>query len=211
METEIVNRDIENYLSSLLPEDDDIIQKMEEEGKRRQFPIVGPLVGRILEQLSRMVSASNIFELGSGFGYSAYWFLRGLSNNGTIVLTDGSSKNIEQGLKVLRPAFSNQKIIGEVGDALEIINRYPGPFDIIFNDIDKASYPEVIDMSLPKLRKGGLLISDNVLWFGSVLTHSEKPDVKGIQEYNQRIYQEKGLLTSILPIRDGVSISQKLF
>jgi predicted O-methyltransferase YrrM len=97
-----------------------------------------------------------------------------------------------------------------VGEAIDILGRYPGPFDIIFNDIDKEAYPDVIQVVLPKLKKGGLLVSDNVLWFGSVISKSEKPDVQAIQKYNQMIYNEKGLLTTILPIRDGLSISQKI-
>jgi len=208
--TEIINPDIEDYLFSLLPERDEVIRKMEKEGEKRNFPIVGPLVGRILEQLSRMTGASRIFEMGSGFGYSAYWFAKGLSREGTIILTDGSSKNIEEAMKILPPTFPDRKFIGEVGDAFEILERYPGPFDIIFNDIDKEAYPEVIQVALPKLKKDGLLVSDNVLWFGSVTSPSEKPDVRGIQKYNHMIYNEKNLLTTILPIRDGLSISQKI-
>ncbi|HEX9757859.1 MAG TPA: O-methyltransferase [Nitrospiria bacterium] len=207
---DIIHPQIEGYLLSLLPKEDSVLSTLEAEAERRRFPIVGPLVGRILEQLTRMTGAARVFEMGSGFGYSAYWFAKGLRRDGTVILTDGSSENIKEAMKNLPPTFPDRKFIGEVGEAIDILGRYPGPFDIIFNDIDKEAYPDVIQVVLPKLKKGGLLVSDNVLWFGSVISKSEKPDVQAIQKYNQMIYNEKGLLTTILPIRDGLSISQKI-
>ena len=98
----------------------------------------------------------------------------------------------------------------EVGEALEIIERYPGPFDIIFMDIDKEQYPTGFGKALPRLRRGGLFVVDNMLWFGSVLTGSTEPDVLGVKRLTEQLYASKELWTTILPLRDGVSISLKL-
>lgn len=206
---DIVHPQIEEYLYSLSPERDALAENMEKEAEKRQFPIVGPLVGRILEQLALLAGARRIFELGSGFGYSAYWFAKGMTRGGSIILTDGSQSNIAQAESVLGPAFPSVTFQGTVGDALEVIEAHEGPFDLIFNDIDKAAYPDVIPKAVPRLRKGGLLISDNVLWFGSVVTREDRPDVRGVQRFNQGIFNHPELMTTILPVRDGLSVSLK--
>ncbi|MCI0527456.1 MAG: O-methyltransferase [Nitrospira sp.] len=205
----IVDPEIESYINHLLPSQDDILKEMEQEGEKRRFPIVGPQVGRLLYQMARLTRAARIFEMGSGYGYSAYWFLKGMPANSRIILTDDSRENLDQARDYLKKAGLLDRVTLEYGDALDLIEKYPGPFDIIFNDIDKERYPEAFKKALPRIRSGGLLISDNVLWFGRVLTDSRDPDVEGIRTYNRLITQTKGLFTEIIPIRDGVSISIK--
>ena len=206
---DIVAPEIESYLDHLLPSEDEILEEMEREAEKRRFPIVGPQVGRLLSQMARILGANRIFEMGSGFGYSAYWFLKGMPRGGQVILTDDSKENLERARDFLKRAKLLDRVILEAGDALEVINRYPGPFDIIFNDIDKEQYPQVFQKALPRLRSGGLLISDNVLWFGRILTDSREPDVEGIRTYNQLISKTREVYSTIIPIRDGVSISFK--
>jgi predicted O-methyltransferase YrrM len=205
----IVDPEIEAYMDHLLPSQGDILREMEKEGEKRRFPIVGPQVGRLLCQLARLTKATRIFEMGSGYGYSAYWFLKGMPPGGRIILTDDSQENLDRARDYLKKAGFLDRAILEHGDALEVIEQYPGPFDIIFNDIDKERYPEAFKKALPRIRSGGLLIADNVLWFGRVLTDSREPDVEGIRTYNRLATQTKGLFTTIIPIRDGVSMSIK--
>ncbi len=205
----IVDPEIESYIDHLLPSQDDILKEMEQEGEKRRFPIVGPQVGRLLYQMARLTRAARIFEMGSGYGYSAYWFLKGMPASSRIILTDDSRENLDQARDYLKKAGLLDRVTLEYGDALDLIEKYPGPFDIIFNDIDKERYPEAFKKALPRIRSGGLLISDNVLWFGRVLTDSRDSDVEGIRTYNRLITQTKGLFTAIIPIRDGVSISIK--
>ena len=207
---DIVAPEIEVYLDHLLPSEDEILEEMEREGEKRRFPIVGPQVGRLLSQMARILGARRIFEMGSGFGYSAYWFLKGMPTGGQVILTDDSKENLERARDYLKRAKLLDRVILEAGDALEVISRYPGPFDIIFNDIDKEQYPQAFEKALPRLRPGGLLISDNVLWFGRILTDSREPDVQGIREYNRLIAETKEMFTAIIPLRDGVSISIKI-
>ena len=209
-ESYIVNPQIEGYLRSLSPADDAILREMEELGKDRGFPIVGPLVGRLLHQLALAIGAERIFEMGSGFGYSAYWFAKALSDSGILIFTELSDNNAELALGFFKRARIDNRIKIQVGDSLAILDRTPGDFDVIFNDIDKESYPLVVEKAYKKLRKGGLLIADNVLWFGRVLREDDSSSTKGIKKFTSLLLSEKGFLTTIIPIRDGISISLKL-
>jgi len=206
---DIVDPEIAAYIDHLLPSQDDILKEMEREGERRRFPIVGPQVGRLLCQMARLSGAAHVFEMGSGFGYSAYWFLKGMPPSGRVILTDDSRENLDRARDYLKRAGFLDRVTLEHGDAIEVIEKYPGPFDIIFNDIDKERYPQAFEKALPRIRSGGLLISDNVLWFGRVLTDSRDPDVEGIRIYNRLVTHTKGLFTTIIPIRDGLSMSIK--
>jgi predicted O-methyltransferase YrrM len=206
----IVNPQIEEYLKSLSPADDTILKEMEELGKDRSFPIVGPLVGRLLHQLALAIGAERIFEMGSGFGYSAYWFAKALSDSGTLFFTEFSNDNAELALSFFKRAEIDNRIKIHVGDSLSILDTIPGHFDIIFNDIDKERYPLVVEKAYNRLRKGGLLIADNLLWFGRVLRNDDSSSTKGVKEFTRLLLSEKGFLTTIIPIRDGISISLKL-
>lgn len=206
----IVNPQIEEYLKSLSPADDTILKEMEELGNKRSFPIVGPLVGRLLLQLALVIGAERIFEMGSGFGYSAYWFAKALSDNGTLFFTEFSDENARLALDFFKRGKIENRIKIQVGDSLSILDRTPGHFDIIFNDIDKEYYPLVVDKAHKRLRKGGLLIADNILWFGRVLKDDDSSSTKGIKEFTRLLLSEKGFLTTIIPVRDGISISLKL-
>ncbi|MDA2938897.1 O-methyltransferase [Acidobacteria bacterium AH-259-A15] len=206
---EIVTQGIEGYLLEITPLEDPILLEMEAHARRNHFPIVGPLVGRILYQLVKLAKARRVLELGSGFGYSAYWFGRALGESGEITLTEFSKEN----LGLARNYFAQGRISSQVyfhqGDALEILERLEGQFDIIFNDVDKHQYPEVFRKAGPRVRSGGLLISDNVLWHGRVLEGNPDPSTRGILEYNRLIFEDPEFFSSIIPVRDGISISLK--
>jgi len=206
---DIVNPDIEQYLAGLFPSTDPVLKEMERLAEREEFPIVGPLVGRLLALMARLVNGRRVFEFGSGFGYSAWWFLQGMDGKGAVVLTDDEEENAKLARDYFTRAGLNDRAEIHVGDAFEIIDRQPGPFDIILVDCEKARYPLAFEKALPKLRMGGLLIGDNVLWFGKVLTRSEEPSTAGIRQFTRLITTDDRLTTTILPLRDGVSISMK--
>jgi len=206
---DIVNSDIERYLTDLFPSTDPVLKEMERLAEREEFPIVGPLVGRLLALMARLVNARRVFEFGSGFGYSACWFLQGMGEQGSVVLTDDEEANAAQARDYFKQAGLSDRVEINVGDAFEIIDRQPGPFDIILVDCEKARYPLAFEKALPKLRPGGLLIGDNILWFGKVLKRSEEPSTIGIQQFTRLITTDTRLTTTILPLRDGVSISVK--
>lgn len=207
---DILHPDLENYLMQLLPARDEVLSEMERVAERMRFPIVGPLVGRLLSQMTRMIGAGRVFEFGSGFGYSAYWFLKGMNGRGQVVYTDDEEENARLARDFFQRAGLLSRLQIEVGDAMEIIDRQDGSFDIILVDCEKARYPTAFEKAIPRIRKGGLLIADNVLWSGSVVKPSEEPSTIGIQTFNRRIFSDPQLFTTILPLRDGVSISLKL-
>jgi predicted O-methyltransferase YrrM len=206
----IVQPDIEQYLKDIAPDRDRVLTEMETFAEQIGFPIVGPLVGRLLYLLAASMNAKRILELGSGFGYSAYWFAKATSDDARIICTDNKHENAERARAWFARGNVDKKIEFRVGDALATLAATEGPFDIIFNDIDKHDYPKALALSLPKLRTGGLLISDNVLWKGRVL--AEKPDeaTAAILTFNRRLYSLPELFSTIIPLRDGVSVSIKL-
>jgi predicted O-methyltransferase YrrM len=207
---EIIHADIVEYLLNVTPERDQVLQEMEQLALERSFPIIGPLVGRMLYVLARAIQAKRVLELGSGFGYSAYWLANAIGKDGIVICTDGNQQNADRAQEYFHRGRVVARIQYLVGDALKIIDTLDGPFDIIFNDIEKFQYPKVFRKAVPKLRKGGLLISDNVLWDGKVLDRKPDADTAGVLTYNRLIYSSKELFTTILPLRDGIAISIKL-
>ena len=201
---------VEDYLYSMLPPRDEVLAEMEAEAAAKKVPIVGPAVARILQQMATMINAKRVFEMGSAIGYSTIWWARAVGDGGRVIYTDGDAKNAERARGYFKRAGVADKIIIETGDALELLSEQKQEFDIIFNDVDKEDYPRVLRMVAPRLRKGGLFITDNVLWSGRVADeNSSDARTKAIQEFNRSLYNHPDFLTTILPIRDGVSVSVK--
>jgi caffeoyl-CoA O-methyltransferase len=207
---EILSPAINHYLSDLLPRPDSVLVEMEHLGKDRGFPIIGPLVGRLLCQLALITQAHRIFELGSGYGYSAIWFSKGMAADGQIISTDGSVENARMARQFFERAGILSQVDFRVGDALTLLDQESGLFDIILNDIDKHEYPQAFSKAIPKLRKGGLLITDNVLWHGRVVENDQQPSTLAIQEFNELAHRSDEVYTTIIPLRDGVALSLKL-
>ena len=203
---------VEKYLYGLLPERDEILSAMEEEAARRKVPIVGPAVGRVFFQLARLMGAKTVFEMGSAIGYSTIWWARAVGKGGRVIYTDGDPKNAERARRNFESAGVAERIQIRVGDALELLSEEkPESFDIIFNDVDKEDYPKVFRLAVPRVRKGGLFITDNALWGGRVAEAGKgEKTTEGIKEFNQLLYGSKELFTTILPLRDGVAVALKL-
>ncbi|MBI5266037.1 MAG: O-methyltransferase [candidate division Zixibacteria bacterium] len=197
---------VHDYMLSVTPRRDATLMAMEAHARRHGFPIIGPLVGRLLFQLATAISAKRVFELGSGYGYSGYWFSQALGERGRIVMTDGNPGNRLLAEKYFKKGRVRTKREFRVGDALEIIGDYDGPFDIILNDIDKHAYPQTIDLVAPRLRKGGLFITDNTIWSGRVYNRTRDKNTLGVIEFNRRMYADRRFFTTILPLRDGLTI-----
>ena len=209
-DTCIVNPEIETYLKELSPVEDPIIQEMETLAEQLDFPIIGSLVGKFLYQITKISKAKKIFEIGSGFGYSAYWFSKALENEGYVFCTEISEDNHKIALNFLKKSDYFNNIKFEVGDGLSILKQQKEKFDIILNDIDKEYYPDVIEIAAKKLSPGGLLITDNMLWFGRVLSNDKTPSTIGVKKFTEIILSRKDFITTIIPIRDGISISLKI-
>ncbi len=206
---DIVHPHIEDYLGKLTSPPYDVFREMEKRAQKENFPIVGPLVGRLLATFAKAIGAKKVFEMGSGFGYSGLWFASALPDDGKVIMTDTSKNNARDAKAYFEKAKQDDKCEFLYGDAAAIIENFPDTFDIVFIDMDKARYPLAFHKALPKLRVGGLLMADNVLWFGKVLEKNPDEDTKGILEFTRLIATTPSLSTTIIPLRDGVSVSVK--
>jgi caffeoyl-CoA O-methyltransferase len=207
----ITSEPVENYIYSILPPRDEVLSEMEAQADKRNIPIVGPAVGRVLHQLALIAGAKNIFEMGSAIGYSTIWWARAIGDGGRVIYTDGDRKNADEARGYFDRAGVANRIIIKIGDALELLSEQTQQFDIIFCDVDKEDYPRAFRMALPRLRKGGLFVADNVLWGGKVAEKTPaEGSTKAIVEFNRLLYGSSELFTTILPIRDGLAVAVKL-
>jgi len=205
---DIVDPAIDRYLHDLANPEDPILREMELLAAERSFPIVGPQVGRLLHLMTRAISGKRVIELGSGFGYSAYWFAKAVGPDGLVVLTDESPEKASEAVTFLRRGGLESRIRVEIGDALEILDTIGGEFDVVFNDVDKEQYPRVMDLAAAALRPGGLLISDNMLWFGTVLEDNpDEASTRGVKELTRLLHESLDFQTVLLPLRDGITVS----
>jgi predicted O-methyltransferase YrrM len=185
---------------------------MEELARERRFPIVGPLVGRKLMVLTQLIDARRIFELGSGYGYSALHFARAAGPQAEVHCTELSEDNVRLAEGFLRRAGVWDRIRYHREEATAALRRVGGTWDIVYNDIDKEGYPDTVDLACERLRPGGLFITDNVLWSGRVLEGEDdgKPPTAGVREFTRRLFAHRGFLAAIDPTRDGVAIALRL-
>lgn len=203
---------LDDYLLSILPPRDAVLSRMEAEAARRGIPIVGPAVGRLLAQYAALVGARRVFELGSAIGYSTIWLARAVGAEGRVFYTDGSEENAAEARRNLAEAGVADRVTVLVGDALARLEETDGEFDLIFNDVDKEGYPDVARRAIPRLRVGGLLVTDNVLWDGFLRLPSGEDDAEtaAIREHNRLLYEHPDVETTIVPLRDGVSVARRL-
>jgi caffeoyl-CoA O-methyltransferase len=201
---------VDDYLYSMLPKRDEVLAEMEDYAAQHKVPIVGPAVARVLQQLAIMINARTVFELGSAIGYSTIWWAQAVGESGKVIYTDGDKKNAERARGYFDRAKVSKRIQIHTGDALEFLSEQKTEFDIIFNDVDKEDYPRVLRLVAPRLRKGGLFITDNVLWSGRVAeANPAEATTKAIVEFNRKLYDAKEFYTTILPLRDGIAVAVK--
>ena len=208
---DIVNPDVETYMASLQSRHDEpVLLEMENEGRERDFPIVGRNVGVTLEVLARSINARRVMELGSGFGYSAYWFARAVGESGEVYCTDGDPANAAKAETYLERAGLANRVSYHVGDAVEQMATIDGVFDIVYDDIDKDGYPDAWRAARERIRVGGLYICDNVLWSGRVVEPEPDRNTSAILEHNTLIAQDDRFVSTIVPTRDGVFVALRV-
>lgn len=209
---DLYSPELPGYLDGLVPPRKGELHAMEVYARETKFPIVGPASGQLCYQLARMIGARKIFELGSGYGYSTAWFARAVQENG-----GGEVHHVvwDQGLsdkaRVHLDALGFHDIVRyTMSEAVEALKGTEGPFDVIFNDIDKKGYPASLPVIFDKLRPGGLMIVDNLLWHGAILDPSDtSEDTAAIRTFTQLVTQDPSWITSIVPLRDGVLVAMK--
>lgn len=203
---------IRKHIDSLVPPREAELQAMEAHAQEIGFPIIGPAAGQLCYQIARMTGARHVFEMGSGYGYSTAWFARAVLENGGgrvhhVVWDEGLSRRARGHLDALGLGDLVQY---HVAEAIAALRAADGPFDLIFNDIDKQAYPESLQVIRDRLRPGGVLIIDNMLWSGRIFDDADtSPATEGVREFTRLIHSDPGWIVSLIPIRDGLIVAMK--
>lgn len=208
----ITDPNINRYIQTLtenLDFDNDILQQMEQFAIEKNFPIVGRQVGVLLYILTKIKKPKMVVEMGSGYGYSGYWFAKALEDDGKVILTDFQKNNIDMAKNYFEKAGILKRAIFRVGDAIDIAKEYEN-IDILFMDLEKAKYLEAIKSVKDRVRKNGMVIADNVLQRGQVVKESTDKKTNVIKEFNEYMFKSKEFVSQIVPVRDGVLIAVKV-
>jgi predicted O-methyltransferase YrrM len=212
---QIVPDAIEQYLAGLNRAGDGVLDDIAHGNKTRGLPLVDAEVGALLRVLATSVAASRILEIGTAIGYSGIWLAGALPPQGLLLTMELSEERALEARSNFTRAGLGDKVSVIVGDAQLKIAKVSGPFDLIFQDGAKSLYEPLLDRLVALLRPGGLLVTDNVLWDGEVVPgfvakpQHDATDTRAIAAYNERVAAHPQLLTSIVQLRDGVSISVK--
>lgn len=202
----------QDYITSLVPPREPEVQKMEKYAEEKGFPIIGPACGYYCYQLARMIGARSVFELGSGYGYSTAWFAKAVKENGGGVVhhTVWDEELSKRAAGHLSALGSADVVRFHVSEAVEALRKTEGPFDIIFNDIDKEGYPDSLPVIKEKLRSGGLIIIDNMLWSGRVWDKDNQDKAtEAIRRFTRDITTDSDWIVSLAPMRDGMIVAYK--
>ncbi|HAV24478.1 MAG: methyltransferase [Ignavibacteria bacterium GWA2_55_11] len=209
---ELLSPTVSSYLDALVPPRDPVLADMEAAAAKTNFPIIGPASGHLCYLLARLMGARRIFELGSGFGYSTAWFARAVRENGGGIVHHvvWDQKLSQRAREHLGNLGMEHTVTFHVGEAVAALGNTEGPFDIIFNDIDKEGYPAALPVIFSKLRPGGLMITDNLLWSGRIFDETdESPATEGVRQLTKLVASDPRWISSIIPIRDGILVAMR--
>jgi len=228
MAADEVSELLESYATALGPDADDVIEEMGAQARREGFPYVGPAVGGWLAMCARFADAERVFEFGSGFGYSAYWFARELPEDGQVVLTEIDADELDQAREYLERGGLADRAAFEHGDAIETVDDYEGPFDVVLIDCQKERYAEAFEAVRDKVAPGGIVAADNAVAGGTIdagdlLTYFESGGTdagaleeadmnemtRGIAHYLETVGSDDAFETTLLPLGEGVAVSQR--
>lgn len=199
------------HLEQLASDRPEELRAMEIAAKRTGFPIIGPAAGQFCHLVARLAGARSVFELGSGFGYSTAWFARAVvANGGGVVHHTVWDDKMSARARTHLAALGYADVVRfTVGEAVAALGAEPGPFDLVFCDIDKADYPAALPVIKDRLRSGGVLIADNVLWSGRIFDAADQSaETAGIREFTARIHADPDWVAGVVPIRDGLLVAR---
>ena len=206
---------IQAFLRTVNPPHDEIQQEMAAYADDHGFSIIGPEAGGLLRSVARMADARRIFEFGSGFGYSASWFLRGMADGGEIVLTEFDADEIEMAEEFFKRAGMADRARFEHGDAMDAVTRHNGPFDVVLIDHQKEMYPEAFEAVREKLPLGSVVVADNVMrtpvvqYFEGNAERPENARTQGLVKYLETVRADDGFHTVVLPVGNGLALSTR--
>ena len=210
-----ISESILEYSLKNTSEESELLKKLRKETNQKILHprmLSGKLQGRLLSLISKLIKPKEILEIGTYTGYGTLCLSEGLDPNGTIHTVEINEELIDFQNIFFNQSDKKKQIKQHLGSALSIIERLKGPFDIVFLDADKSNYINYLELITPKLKKGGLLITDNVLWSGKILNKTNKGDIdtQTIKKFNSLIKNHESFETILLPIRDGLSLSRKI-
>lgn len=212
----IVESGIDQYLEKHASKASDILNKIERDTYLKSiYPrmLSGNVQGKFIAMISKMIRPENILEIGTFTGYSAICLAEGLSEHGHLHTIEINEEFKEQNQKYFDAAGLSDKITSHFGNALDIIPKLGIQFELVFIDADKLNYCKYFDLSLEKLKKGGFILADNVLWSGKVLSENSKKtdkDTIAIKDFNEKVQQDNRVENVMIPLRDGISLIQKI-
>jgi predicted O-methyltransferase YrrM len=207
---------VERYLTSLNDRTDEVLDAIARQAGAQGLPIVNPDVGILLQTLATAAGAKQILEIGTANGYSGTWLARALPPGGALFTMEIDPARAAQARANFERAGVADRATVIVGDAARFVAKVAGPFDLIFQDGDKLQYEPLLDRLVALLRPGGLLVSDNVLWNGEVVPgfverpQRSAPETHAIASYNRRLAFDRRLLTTFIPLRDGIALSARI-
>jgi predicted O-methyltransferase YrrM len=209
---EIAYDNLQDYLTTLVPTREPVLQEMEAYAEKNNFPALGPVCGYYCYQLARMLRATSVFELGSGYGYSTAWFAKAVrENGGGVVHHTVWDDNLSAMAKEYLTRLGLDDLVEyHTAEAVDTLRKAAGTFDIIFNDIDKEGYPDSLPVIKSKLRSGGLLIIDNMIWHGQILDPNDREkSTEAIRRFTRDVTTDSDWIVSLSPIRDGMIVAYK--
>lgn len=207
----ILDPRVKEYIDTLHGAEDPLLDRMESYAAERGFPLIGRASGRWLTLLAESIGARRVFEVGSGFGYSAFFFAQAVGVSGEVIGADRDAWEIESHREIYSGHPFSSRIYIHQGEALEVLDTLPGEFDIFLLDCDKKAYSQTLEHVLPRLRPGGLVLADNVLWGGRTTQEPAEDDVstRGLRDFNRLIHAHPELQSEILPVGDGLAVCRK--
>ena len=211
-------RAVADYLTELAVREhlDPVLDDMESRADELGFPIVGRAAGGFLELAARMIGARRVLELGSGYGYSAWFFAGAVGDDGEVICTDLDPENARRAEAYLRRSDRWAPVRWETGDALEVLGATEGELDVVFCDVDKHDYPRAWRLAAERLRVGGLWICDNVLWDGRAAgldlpaDPARDAETPHIRQMTREVVADERYRSSIVPLRDGLQVAVRV-
>jgi predicted O-methyltransferase YrrM len=204
---------VNQYLIELAQHGDPLLERLEAEARQTRFPIIGAAAGRFCYLVARLMKAQTVFELGSGFGYSTLWFAKAVRDNGggKVYHNVWHEDLSQKARKIFEEAGLSDLVEFHVGEAVAALRQTQGPFDLIFNDIEKEDYPASLPIIKQKLKVGGVLIVDNMIWQGRILNPDDKSEMtEGVRKLTQMVFNDPDFVPTLVPIRDGLLVAMKV-
>jgi predicted O-methyltransferase YrrM len=206
----IIQRDQAEYLDQLLTQDDPLLAEMEAYAAEHKVPIADREVARFLEITARASDARKVLEIGMAIGYSVVHLARGVGAQGTVVTIEPNEEMISAATGYLKRADVLDRVEMERGKALDVMPTLEETFDLLFIDAVKEEYSQYLDLGLERLRTGGVVIVDNLLWGGRVATGDTESSTVALREFNRYFLNHPQLIAEVLPVGDGLGYAVKL-